>query len=113
MSDLRAPDPTLNVIFESGDQPRLVYCTNAGATVRLFHRQSTDDGPDCGTVDPLTMTWPTHINHARYIGTVCREPGCFPDAPPPGGPDEPWCGSPDCRIPFHRRNPHLAWQVPS
>lgn len=107
MSELRAPDPTLSAVAASRTTP-LVYTTNLGADLPVFHHQTSDEGPDCGTVNSRTLTSPIHIKHARWLGVPCRE--CFPEAPEPG--NEWTC--PDCAVedcPGQYRGSFLRWQV--
>ena len=97
MSELRAPDPTLDVL---GEPVGVEYWSpDPGVAHRL------PDGPGgsmsaCGYrgLDAMPSLY------AAYVAVPCRE--CFPDAPPPG--HKASC-PPGCQVSPGFRP--LAWQV--
>lgn len=101
MTELRLPDPTLSAL----DRVH-VFVTDAGEP-RMAHL----DGESACPVKPGLLGHLEPTSDARWFAVPCRE--CFPDALLPG--HKPGCcGKPDCRgSRTPRRDPHLAWQVPS
>ena len=86
MSELRAPDPTLDAL----DADVNLYMSGWDARPLVAHL------PGCLSTD---LAWMEEAQDARYIAVPCRE--CFPDAPPRGV------------DPLNRPNAgrYLAWQV--
>jgi len=86
MSELRAPDPTLDAL----DADVNLYMGGWDARPLVAHL------PGCLSMD---LAWMEEAQDARYIAVPCRE--CFPDAPPRGV------------DPLNRPNAgrYLAWQV--
>ena len=86
MSELRAPDPTLDAL----DTGVNLYMGGWDARPLVAHL------PGCLSMD---LAWMEEAQDARYIAVPCRE--CFPDAPPRGV------------DPLNRPNAgrYLAWQV--
>ena len=104
MSELRAPDPTLDAMG-----PDAVYVTEPKGSLSVAHRIARL----CG-IDPVSGDYQNACD-ARWFAVPCRQ--CFPDAPPPGKAPCPMGGYRDR---FHDpatcdgiEDPHLAWQVPS
>ena len=90
MSELRAPDPTLdNYIPDVG--------IDFGQRVLVAHRL---DDRHCGGASEGAMPGPVYA----YTAVACRE--CFPDAPPPGHYST--CSGPCVMTDVH---PYLSWQV--
>ena len=92
MSELRAPDPTLDRLHHRA----YVYTTGMDDEIRTAHLPSSD----CGA----QLHHPERAGDAKWFAVPCRE--CFPDAPPPG------------KHPFSSdltalNDAHLKWQVPS
>ena len=86
MSELRAPDPTLDAL----DTGVNLYMGGWDARPLVAHL------PGCLSMD---LAWMEEAQEARYIAVPYRE--CFPDAPPRGV------------DPLNRPNAgrYLAWQV--
>ena len=86
MSELRAPDPTLDAL----DADVNLYMSGWDARPLVAHL------PGCLSMD---LAWMEEAQDARYIAVPCRE--CFTDAPPRGV------------DPLNRPNAgrYLAWQV--
>ena len=91
MSELRAPDPTLDAL----DADVNLYMGGWDARPLVAHL------PGCLPVD---FAWMEEARDARWFAVPCRE--CFPDAPPPG--HKASC-PPGCQISPGFRP--LAWQV--
>ena len=91
MSELRAPDPTLDAL----DADVNLYMSGWDARPLVAHL------PGCLSMD---LAWMEEAQDARYIAVPCRE--CFPDAPPPG--HKASC-PPGCQVSPGFRP--LAWQV--
>ena len=91
MSELRAPDPTLDAL----DADVNLYMSGWDARPLVAHL------PGCLSVD---FEWMEEAQEARYIAVPCQE--CFPDAPPPG--HKASC-PPGCQVSPGFRP--LAWQV--
>ena len=105
MSELRAPDPTLD--GHSGPWQVDLY-----RPLPVAHLDADRDPPatDCGVriEDPEyagvdMVYWPGA--NVAYIAVPCRD--CFPDAPPPG--DRSWNG-PGGFSSGHKPDPNLTWQ---
>lgn len=97
MSDLRAPDPTLDAI-EPDALIGLDYSEGEpliGHTVRWIKEQG--HVPDCAEPEFGGLE-AIEANHARWFAVPCRV--CFADAPAPGNREQPLGAS-----------PFLAWQV--
>ena len=99
MSELRAPDSTLDALDEdvlvtwwAGDGPP--------AVAHRFAEQGNAVVADCGWRP--TKPYPLGSEDVRWFAVPCRE--CFPDAPEPG--HHPTCSDP-CMV----TDPYLAWQV--
>ena len=94
MSELRAPDPTLDAL----DADVNLYMGGWDARPLVAHL------PGCLSMD---LAWMEEAQDARWFAVPCRE--CFPDAPPPGhslcSPDT--CGG----ARGEHMDPHLTWQV--
>ena len=86
MSELRAPDPTLDAL----DADVNLYMGGWDARPLVAHL------PGCLSMD---LAWMEEAQDARYIAVPCRD--CFPGAPPRGV------------DPLNRPNAgrYLAWQV--
>lgn len=102
MSELRAPDPTLDAFWRGDEKINYVVLLGLWPDSDLpsvAHRvqwTSVRDAAHCGGVAPHQVT----TQAARWFAVPCRE--CFPDAPPPGKRALP---------PWYWPDPHLAWQV--
>ena len=105
MSELRAPDPTLDALFRTGTHDRIVLVT-ADLSSRGGSVAHLPEGPFstrtertlCGKF--IAGGFRVHqARHARWFAVPCRE--CFPEAPEPG------------TDPLTRPNTgrYLGWQV--
>ena len=106
MSELRAPDPTLDVLDEdvlvtrwAGDGPP--------AVAHRFAEHGNAVVANCGWRP--TKPYPLGSEDVRWFAVPCRE--CFPGAAPAGySIQDDSCGE-GCGYEAWQPDPHLAWQV--
>ena len=97
MSELRAPDPTLDALHPLSWVYFYVDADGESwGPLPEAHRHSKHAGSWWQAVE---------VRHARWFAVPCRE--CFPNAPEPG---ERPCRVSGCRMDHGR---YLRWQVPS
>ncbi len=97
MSELRAPDPTLDGLHEPVSVD--YWSPNPGVAHGL------PNGPgDMMTACGIRAVDAMPSSYAAYVAVPCRE--CFPDAPPLGF--KPAVG---CKCEWHSGGDGLAWQV--
>lgn len=123
MTELRAPDPTLSVLWCRSAGSYVLVAATATRSAPVAHAPHRDRFPDattgrtaCGYA--LTSVQSVRAQHARWYATAC--PVCFPDAPPPGhetcrADGHPGCEA-DCSVagcPGYEPSPFLDWQLTS
>jgi hypothetical protein len=97
MSELRAPDPTLDGL------PSLAVALDMTGDPAVAHVSV-----ECAVFLARSTTY-LSAKAARWFAVPCRE--CFPDAPPPGAKTR-CCGSPECERGGWHQYANLAWQAP-